>query len=251
MQPYYEHNGITIYHGDCLEILPDLSAETFDMVLTDPPYLVSYSGRWGSDWTPIEGDSDPAWVVPVYAELWRILKPDSLCVTFYGWPQSELFFSAWRLAGFRPLSLLVLIKNRLGLGYFSRAQHEQAYLLGKGHPPKPQSAPSDVFDWIVPCPQLHPNQKPLGAISKLIAAYTSKTAYVLDPFCGSGTTLVGARNCGRKAIGIEIDERYCELAAIRLSQEVLTFQDTEVFQQHATQLDLSTGYSDQIHESQS
>jgi site-specific DNA-methyltransferase (adenine-specific) len=156
--PYFERDGVVLYHGDCREILPQLSPESFDLVVTDPPYLVSYAGRWGSDWEPIEGDGDPSWVFPVYSELFRVLKKDSLCLTFYGWPHAEIFLSSWRSAGFRPISVFVLVKRRIGLGYFSRAQHEQAYLLAKGRPPKPILAPSDVLDWETPAVSLHPNQ---------------------------------------------------------------------------------------------
>jgi DNA modification methylase len=81
-RPYFERDGISLFHADSREMLPELEGESFDMALTDPPYLVSYVGRWGSDWTPIEGDSDPSWVKPVYSQLWRLLKPDSLCLTF-------------------------------------------------------------------------------------------------------------------------------------------------------------------------
>src|SRR5262245_57195242 len=130
LTPYFERDGITLYHGDCREILPQLQPRTFDFVLTDPPYLVSYSGRWGSDWRVIEGDSDihADWVEPVFADLWRLLKQDSLCFTFYGWPQAEVFLRAWKRVGFRPVSIFALVKDRLGLGYFTRSQHEHAYL---------------------------------------------------------------------------------------------------------------------------
>jgi DNA methylase len=98
----------------------------------------------------------------------------------------------------------------------------------KGHPAKPQGAISDVLEWHHVSPQLHANQKPLGAISKLLNCYSPEDAIVLDPFCGSGTTLVAARNSGRRAIGIEIEECFYEIAALRLSQQVLDFPDTEV-----------------------
>src|SRR5262245_40699324 len=104
LKPYFEADGVTLYHGDCREILRELPTETFDLVLTDPPYLVSYSGRWGSDWGIIAGDSDPSWLAPAYVECWRVLKPDSLCITFYGWPHTDLFFTTWKLVGFRPVS---------------------------------------------------------------------------------------------------------------------------------------------------
>jgi DNA modification methylase len=227
-RPYYERDGIVLYHGDCREILPQLQPETFDLVLTDPPYLVDYRGRWGSGWNPIEGDSDPSWVVPVYSELFRTLKSDSLCLTFYGWPQAETFLSAWRLVGFRPISVFVLVKRRIGLGYFTRAQHEQAYLLAKGRPSKPDIAPSDVLDWTTSGASLHPNQKPLGAVTQLLDAFSDDSSGILDPFAGSGTTLVAAKACGRHAMGIEIEERFCEIAAIRLSQEVLKFSQCAV-----------------------
>jgi site-specific DNA-methyltransferase (adenine-specific) len=224
-RPYFESDGVTLYHGDCREILPQLEPEAFDLVLTDPPYLVSYSGRWGSDWGIIEGDSDQGWVGPVYRELWRTLKPDSLCITFYGWPSADVFFDAWYLSGFRPVSVLVLIKGRWGLGHFTRAQHEQAYILAKGRPKKPQAAISDVLIWDDLPQQFHPNQKPLGAMSRLVSTFSSDGGLILDPFCGSGTTLVAARHHGRRAVGIEIEERYCELAALRLSQQVFRFTE--------------------------
>jgi site-specific DNA-methyltransferase (adenine-specific) len=100
-----------------------------------------------------------------------------------------------------------------------------AYLLAKGHPEQPARAMSDVLDWEQISSLLHPNQKPLGAISNLIATYARATASVLDPFCGSRTTLVAARALGRKAVGIEIEERFCEVAALRLSQEIFDFTD--------------------------
>jgi len=223
IKPYFEDHGITLYHGDAREILPELETETFDMALTDPPYLVSYSGRWGSDIEIIKGDSESSWVEPVFTEVWRLLKPDSLCLSFYGWPHAETFLSAWKAIGFRPVSLIAFIKDRWGLGQFTRAKHEPAYLLAKGKPKRPNVAISDVLDWEQTSAHLHPNQKPLRAISKIVSTYTSDHSSILDPFCGSGTTLIAARNLGRRAVGVEIDERYCELIALRLSQEAFEF----------------------------
>jgi DNA modification methylase len=223
LKPYFEQDGITLYHGDCREVLRDLPPESVDMVLTDPPYLVSYTGRWGTDMEPIRGDSDPSWVAPVFVELWRLMKRDSLCLSFYGWPQADTFLHTWKLVGLRPVSLIVLVKIRWGFGHFTRAQHEQAYLLAKGHPKKPKCAPPDVLEWASIITQVHPNQKPLSPISRLVDAYTPIGGLVIDPFAGSGTTLVAARLQGRQAIGIEIEERFCEVAATRLSQSVLDF----------------------------
>ena len=171
----------------------------------------------------------------MYRELWRTLKDDSLCITFYGWPSADVFFDAWYRPGFRPVSVLVLVKGNWGLGYYTRAQHEQAYLLAKGHPKKPEAAISDVFLCDTIAQQLHPNQKPLPAISRLVATFSQENGVIIDPFCGSGTTLVAARNLGRRAVGIEIEERYCELTATRLSQQVFDFREAIVLPE---QLDL-------------
>jgi len=84
------------------------------------------------------------------------------------------------------MSVLGLIRGRWGFGYFTRAQHEQAYLLAKGSPKKPQFAISDVLVWDDISQQVHPNQKPLGVISRLISTYSVEKASILDPFCGSG-----------------------------------------------------------------
>jgi site-specific DNA-methyltransferase (adenine-specific) len=222
-EPYIEVDGVTVFHGDCRELLPELAAESVCLVATDPPFLVSYKGRWDADQNPIEGDSDKEWIQPVFSELWRLLKPHSLCLSFYGWPHADTFMGTWKQIGFRPVSLITLVKDRFGFGHFTRSQHETAYLLAKGRPKKPERPISDVLEWEQTFPLLHPNQKPLGAISKLLATYVSAPACVLDPFCGSGTTLVAARALGINAVGIEIEERFCEVTALRLAQQTFTF----------------------------
>src|SRR4029077_10879799 len=111
---------------------------------------------------------------------------------------------------------------------FTRSQHETAYLLAKGRPDRPAVAISDVLEWTQVTPLAHPNQKPFGAILKLIATYAPRPqALILDPFCGSGTTLVAARALGHRAVGIEIEERFCELAALRLSQRLFDFNECQ------------------------
>ncbi|HUQ92784.1 MAG TPA: DNA methyltransferase [Bryobacteraceae bacterium] len=221
--PVYDSDRITLYQDDCRNVLPIFPAEMFDMVVTDPPYLVSDSGRWGSGHEIIEGDSDPSWVLPVFEQIARVLKPDSLCLTFYGWPHADIFFSAWKAVGLRPVSTLVFLKNRIAFGRFTRSQHELAYLLAKGSPAKPKNAVGDVLHWHQAKPQLHPHQKPLGAIGRIIGTYTDEDAVILDPFAGSGTTLLAARRLGRAAGGVEIDEGHCDTASLRLAQNMLPY----------------------------
>src|SRR5437870_5601574 len=106
MRPIYSHKDIRIYCGDCLEVLPTLAAESVDFVLTDPPYLVNYTGRWDSEQRAIRGDDDPVWLAPAFSQLYRVMKPDTFCVSFYGWPHADLFLGTWKHLGFRPVSHL-------------------------------------------------------------------------------------------------------------------------------------------------
>lgn len=219
--PFYMREGITIYHADCRNVLPSLPSESIDFVLTDPPYLVNYVGRFDRKHAPIAGDGDPSWVIPVFAEIYRLLRPDSLCMSFYGWPQADVFLSAFKAVGFRAVSHLVFVKQRWGLGRFTRNRHETAFLLSKGSPAIPDENICDTVEWEQEPESWHPNQKPVKAILPLVVAYAPVDGIVLDPFMGSGSTLRAAKDAGCQAIGIELDRGYCERAEARLARGVL------------------------------
>jgi site-specific DNA-methyltransferase (adenine-specific) len=218
---FFEHNGIRILHDDCLRVLPDLPAESVDFVLTDPPYLVGYRGRWDGSRRMIVGDDNPAWLAPVFCELFRVMKKDTFCVSFYGWPHADVFVGLWKSLGFRLVSHLAFVKNVWGLGRFTRGQHETAYLLAKGQPSIPACPISDTIEWEREQDAFHPNQKPVSALYPLVAAYAPEHGVVLDPFMGSGSSLRAAKDFGLAAIGVEIEERYCRYAANRMAQEIL------------------------------
>jgi DNA modification methylase len=99
---------------------------------------------------------------------------------------------------------------------FLRYQHELAYLLAKGDVTSPAAPISDVLDWAYTGNHLHPTQKPVEALKPLIAAFCPADGLVLDPFCGSGSTLVAAKELGRNYVGIEIENAHCRAAARRL-----------------------------------
>ena len=221
MEPYINRSGVCIYHGDCLNILPTLDAECVDFVLTDPPYLVGYTGRWDADRKAIVGDADSSWLAPSFSEIFRVMKRDTFCVSFYGWPHADLFVGSWKEIGFRLVSHLAFVKNVWGLGRFTRGQHETGYLLAKGTPAIPACPISDTIEWEREHDAFHPNQKPVSALHPLIAAYAPEHGIVLDPFMGSGSSLRAAKDFGLAAIGIEIEERYCRYAANRMAQEIL------------------------------
>ena len=225
MKPYYEHGGITIYHGDAKDVLPLIPTATANVVVTDPPYGVEWqSNRRIEKHAKIANDENLSWTGNVFEEAFRILLPDSLMCSFYGWPDVEIFMAAWKAAGFVPKSHLVWVKSNIGLGWFTRNQHEVAYLLSKGNPEKPERAISDVIYADGTGNKLHPTQKPVELMTSILRPFCPINGIVLDPFMGSGTTLRAAKDLGLKAIGIELEEKYCEIAARRLEQEVFNFE---------------------------
>lgn len=222
MKPYYEHAGISIYLGNALDIMPTLATGGADVVLTDPPYGISLEPQRGLTHAIVGDSVEEAARLYSYSakESARILKPNSNAFYFGGW--SECHWNKPLIAQYLTIkSCIVWIKNRFGIGYYTRPQHEFIWYCWKGTPPTPKTPIADVIDWPIEN-GLHSCQKPLGLCKKLIAF--SGGGLVLDPFCGSGTTLQAAKDLGHSAIGIEIEEKYCEIAAKRLSQEVFSFE---------------------------
>ncbi len=93
-----------ILSGDCIDVLKGLPQASIDLVVTDPPYLVRYRDRSGRT---VRNDDRVDWVVPAFREIYRVLKPDTLCVSFYGWNHVETFMHAWKAAGFQPVGHIV------------------------------------------------------------------------------------------------------------------------------------------------
>ena len=209
-KPYYDRDGITIYHGDCREILPHVQA---DVMVTDPPYGIAYETNWNRN-----GGARPRSIVGDESTIAR----DEVLLTMRGIP--SLVFGSWKSS--RPSGTkLVLIWEKCGsagMGDLSmpwRPNTEEIYVLGSGWK-RTSARESSVLRFNALCgDQIHPHEKPTSLISELIRK--CPPGVVIDPFMGSGTTLLVARDLGRKAIGIEIEERYCEIAAKRLAQGVL------------------------------
>lgn len=202
-----------ILQGDCARILPTLAAGSADLIVTDPPYGVRYRDRHGRT---IANDDDLRPVLSAFTDLYRVLKPDSLCVCFYGWNRIDEFFAAWTSAGFYPVGHVVWHKNYASSRRFLQARHEQAYLLAKGRPRPPPEPVPDVQPWEYSGNRSHPTEKAVGILKPLIRSFSRPGDLVLDPFSGSGSTAVAAALMGRRYLGIELEERYCAVARARL-----------------------------------
>lgn len=208
MKPYYEQGGITIYHGDCREVLPTLGA--FDLLLTDPPYGLGdrwTGGTWGSD--PMYADAKK-WDQPIDPST--ISYAISACSNAIVWGGN--YFSLPPSRGF-----LLWIKEP---SMETMADAEYAWTtidhVAKGY--RSHRNPDGK--------RSHPTQKPLFLMRWCIRHAVSRTEVetVVDPFAGSGTTGLAAKLEGKHATLIELNERYCEIAANRLTQQPFDFTET-------------------------
>lgn len=206
----------TVRHGDCVQLMRRMDAASVDFILTDPPYICRYRDRLGRT---VANDNNARWLEPAFAEMFRLLKPDSFCISFYGWHQADRFIGAWRAAGFRIVGHIVFPKTYPSSARFLEHRHEQAYLLAKGDPETPAEPLSDVQGWAYTGNRLHPTQKPVEALRPLIRAFCPASGLVLDPFCGSGSTLVAANEEGRDFLGIELDYRHWRTANRRMVRD--------------------------------
>ena len=130
--------------GDSVQLMATFPDSSIDFILTDPPYLVRFKDRSGRS---IAGDVSDEWVRPASQEMFRVLKNNSLAVSFYGWNRVDTFMQAWKAAGFRVVGHLVFTKSYASKSAFVGYQHESAYVLAKGRPALPQNPLPDVMPW--------------------------------------------------------------------------------------------------------
>jgi site-specific DNA-methyltransferase (adenine-specific) len=244
MKPYYRKGGIVIYHGDSREILSSMKSESVDFIFTDPPYgHNNNNGDLIHNWEaalgrgkirearPIANDGPEAnglvrWAFGEYA---RLLKPGCCCCCCCcgGGPDPQFArWSLWLDEAIPFKQMVVWDKGPMGMGWHYRRSYETVLVATK---------PGARCKWydetkrvenvvrhirkIIPKRTDHPTPKPIALAEHFIALHTEPRDLVLDSFMGGGSTLVAARNLKRKAIGIELDERYCEMAALRLETE--------------------------------
>jgi len=213
VKPYYEHDGISIYHGDCREILPTLLPA--QALITDPV--------WPNASVPLAGSEDP---LALFDAMWGSLRwMPSRAAIHLGCDTDPRFLRLVPISlPFFRVAWLELVrmgyKGRLGM------TGDVAYLFGQPPVSKPGQhiIPGRCTDADSKGKQAdHPCPRKLAHVKWLVRWWSEPGDLVLDPFMGSGTTLRAAKDLGRRAIGIEIEERYCEIAAKRLEQGVLDF----------------------------
>lgn len=240
MTPYYKDDHITIYHGDCLDTIDGLADDvvTFAAVVMDPPYASGTRKEMGKTSSgamlrgerfatrPIELDQMTTqgfvWLMRAVGQRVRDCLVDGGAVlSFIDWRQWPNLTGALETCNYRVQSMVVWDKGSMGLGNGFRRQHELICHASKGVPRVASRGVGDVLMFGREEPVHHPSPKPVPLMQRLLEVVSEPGDLILDPFMGSGATLRAAKDLGRKAIGIEIEERYCEYAARRMAQEVL------------------------------
>lgn len=205
IDPYYDHAGITIYHGDCRDILPEL--EPVDLVLTDPPYGIGFAAQ-PTKWQRRKGEKPASWDNSRNKEALLMALGAGIESIIWGGNYYADILKPGRgwLAWIKPDSPPSMGSVELAWTSLNKTASHIIHSIGATNIERVG----------------HPTQKPLRVIKWSIEKAGGEGT-ILDPFMGSGTTLVAAKELGRRAIGIEIEEKYCEIAVKRLAQEVLNF----------------------------
>ena len=245
MTPYYQDELVTLYHGDCLTVLPQLPAQSASMMLVDPPYGVTQN-EWDT--------------MPDLEKFWNAVR--WICSGAIVMTARQPFSSMAVMSNLAMFKWEDIWKKTQATGHLNAQrmpmrQHENILVFGNDivfnpqlrtkpaenvrpetprtkqstnyghHPlerrrtiPMDQSYPSSIVEFANCQDWQHPTQKPIDLFKYLLLTYSNAGDMVADPYCGAGTTLVAAKQLHRNAIGIEIEERYCEISARRLTQEM-------------------------------
>ncbi len=206
-----------IFQGDCVKLLENLPHCCVDLIITDPPYGDNIG--YGRHNKKILGNEDET----------LNYKIIDLCYSILMYNRSFYIFTNWKFVdkirnyvekntSFKIRELLIIVKNNIGMGYSFRQQYEMCLVLEKGKPKYNLNNFSNVqyMEHIEHTPNTHPHQKGLKLIKNFILHSSKENDMILDPFAGSGTMLVAAKELKRRFIGYEIDSEYCKIAKKRL-----------------------------------
>ena len=213
-----------LIHGDSLTVLRQMEPESVDAIITDPPYGINYVSPTGAR---IQNDTAPfIWFL---YDAFRVLKPGSsgrgTLVCFTRWDVQQVFIDAIRLAGFIVKSEVIWDKIQHGMGDLKSQfapSHENIIFAVKGKFSFPGHRPKDLITHrkLPGSQMIHPTEKPVPLLADLITAVTKPGDLILDPFAGSGSTLVAAKKTGRRFTGIELDDVHYAKAQRRIEETV-------------------------------
>lgn len=244
MQPYYQDNYVQLYNANCFAVLPNIE-ERVDLVLTDPPYQLVRCA-WDKE-------------VIDLSLLWQQLRNIAYPNTAYVFTGAQPFTSKLVASNYKEFKQELIWRKTQGTGhmnckrmalknhenilifygrqpvynpqmtagkpYKARLRNEKTNVYGKSvyyetHNTTGDRYPLSVLDFKYDTKRYHPTQKPVALCEYLIKTYTNEGQLIIDPFVGSGSTLIAAKRLNRKAIGIELDPDYCDIIVERLKNEM-------------------------------
>lgn len=231
MTPYYSDDLVTLYQGDCRDVASALAPGSVDLLLTDPPYGMAFVSGKTLEKAIVRSDGVRQGIRVVRSGLNALeptFAPDMHALVFCHWESWPDFYdNLCHLFAIR--NALIWDKSGGGMGDLRHeyAKDYEIILFGaisRGRELSGKRAGAVLRHYRVPSGQRHmPFEKPVPLLAELVERHCPPRGLVLDPFAGSGSTLVAAKQLGRLSIGIELDEARCEMAARRLSQDVLDF----------------------------
>ena len=226
-KPDYEREGVRLYLGDALTILPSLEASSVDAVIADPPYGIDYQSAWRTDraqWKPKSANDGRPFVWWLFPSN-RLAKASACLLCFCRWDVQQAFQDAMEWAGWDVKSQIIWDREAHGMGDLNGSpapQHDVLWFGVKGnykfHGNRPKSV---VRSMRLGGEELtHPNEKPVDLIQQLAVDYSPPGGTVLDCFLGSGTTAVACIRTGRRFIGVELNRKHFDDACARIDDEL-------------------------------
>ena len=212
---------IDLHNGDCLEVMKSIPDGSVDMVLTDPPYGMSFVSNHRADkHKPIANDSSLEWIDDLASGLHRIVKDDTAHYVFCSYHHIDKFKQAFERY-FKIKNILTWVKNNTSMGDLKgdfAPKTEFILFLQKGRCLIRGKRDCNVLQYARTGNELHPTQKPVDMLEFLISKFSDESMVVCDPFMGSGSTMIACLNTNRKGIGIELDKHYFYIAQKRINE---------------------------------
>ena len=212
--------------GDCIEKMKQIPDESIDLIVTDPPYLMKYKSKMRKDKThdfcsEILNDDNEELIIDYIKECYRILKNDTAMYMFCNSNRVDFFKQHLELNGFKIKNMIIWVKNNRTAGDLKAQfgkQYEIIFLVNKGRKIFNGKRITDVweFDRVAGKKQLHQNQKPVELLEQCILKHSDENDIVFDGFMGSGSTGIACLNTNRRFIGIELEEKYFNMAKERI-----------------------------------
>lgn len=222
---YFETENGILYNCDCLSLIKQFPKECIDLIITDPPYAISYKTNRRKNkehefCSEIANDNNPEVLQEAIPFFYDLLKQDKAIYIFGSWKTVDIF-KPLVSQYFNLKNIIIWYKNSWTTGDLKAQfgqQYEIIYYGNKGRAIFNGKRFPDVwqFDRVVGKKQIHQNQKPIEMIEKMLNIHSKESELVLDIFAGSGTTLVASENLNRRWIGVELEAKYCEIAKQRL-----------------------------------